>query len=66
MRAKGKDSETYQIQLPGKGEYQAKTRLMYRSMTQDSLDEVAKRTGEVLPPVVSVEMAVTQTSIMYE
>ena len=64
--AKGKDSETYQIQLPGKGEYQAKTRLMYRSMTQDSLDEVAKRTGEVLPPVVSVEMAVTQTSIMYE
>jgi hypothetical protein len=64
--AKGKDSETYQIPLPGQGEYQAKTRLMYRSMTQDSLDKIAKRTGEHLPPVVSVEMAVTQMSIMYE
>ena len=64
--AKGKDSETYQIPLPGKGQYQATTRLMYRSMTQNALDEIAERTGDVLPPVVSVEMAVAQARIVYE
>ncbi len=63
--AKGKDSETYRIPLPGKGEYQVKTRLMYRSMTQNSLDEIFARTGKKLPPVVSVEMAAAQTKIRF-
>ena len=61
--AKGMDSETYQIDLPGAGEYKVSTRLMYRSMTQQSLDDVFERTGNALPPVVSVEMASAQTSI---
>ena len=63
--AKGKDSETYRIPLPGNGEYQVTSRLMYRSMTQNSLDEVFKRTGQRLPPVVSVEMAAAQTNVSY-
>lgn len=61
--AKGMDSETYRIPLPGKGEYQVTTRLMYRSFTQESLDEVFKRTGKTLPPVESVEMASAQTKV---
>ena len=63
--AKGMDSETYRIPLPGKGNYQVTTRLMYRSMTQDSLDEIYRRTGLVLPPVVSVEMAAAQTNVNF-
>jgi len=63
--AKGKDSETYRIPLPGNGEYQITSRLMYRSMTQNSLDEIFKRTGQRLPPVVSVEMAAAQTYVSY-
>ncbi len=63
--AKGKDSETYRIPLPGKGDYRVTTRLMYRSMTQDALDDIFKRTGEVLPPVVSVEMAAAQTQVRF-
>lgn len=63
--AKGKDSETYRIPLPGKGDYQVTSRLMYRSMTQDSLDEIFKRTGKALPPVVSVEMAAAQTGVRF-
>ncbi len=61
--ANGMDSETYRITLPGQGEYQVRTRLMYRSMTQQSLDDIYQRTGEVLPPVVSVEMAAAQTKV---
>jgi hypothetical protein len=38
---------------------------MYRSMTQNSLDEIFKRTGQVLPPVVSVEMAAVQTNVSF-
>jgi hypothetical protein len=63
--AKGKDSETYRIPLSDNGEYQVTSRLMYRSMTQNSLDEVYKRTGQRLPPVVSVEMAAAQTNVSY-
>ena len=63
--ANGKDSETYYIPLPGNGEYQVTSRLMYRSMTQNSLDEIFKRTGQHLPPVVSVEMAAAQTNVRY-
>lgn len=63
--AKGKDSETYHIPLPGKGEYKITTRLMYRSFTQESLDEIYKRTGEALPPVTSVEMAAAQTKVRF-
>ena len=63
--AKGKDSETYRIPLPDNGEYQVTSRLMYRSMTQDSLDEIFKRTGQRLPQVVSVEMAAAQTNVRY-
>jgi hypothetical protein len=63
--AKGKDSETYRIPLSDNGEYQVTSRLMYRSMTQNSLDEVYKRTGQRLPPVVSVEMAAAQTNVRY-
>jgi len=61
--AKGMDSETYRIPLPGQGDYQVTARLMYRSITQQSLDDIAERTGQVLPPVVSVEMAAAQTSV---
>jgi hypothetical protein len=63
--ASGKDSETYRIPLPGKGDYRVTTRLMYRSMTQSSLDEILQRTGEALPPVVSVEMASAQTRVRF-
>lgn len=63
--AKGKDSQTYRIPLPGKGEYKVTTRLMYRSFAQKSLDEIYERTGEALPPVVSVEMAAAQTTVRF-
>jgi hypothetical protein len=63
--AKGKDSETYRIPLPGKGEYKVTTRLMYRSFTQQSLDEVFERTGIKLPPVESVEMAAAQSKVRF-
>lgn len=63
--AKGMDRETYQIPLPAKGEYQVTTRLMYRSMTQESLDEIFNRTGELLPAVVSVEMAAAKTTVSF-
>lgn len=63
--AKGKDSETYRIPLPAKGEYQVTSRLMYRSMTQASLDAIFERTGEALPPVVSVEMAAAQVTVKF-
>jgi hypothetical protein len=63
--AKGMDSETYHIQLPKKDEYQVTSRLMYRSMTQGKLDAITERTGEVLPPVVSVEMAEAKTNVKF-
>lgn len=63
--AKGKDTEVYRIPLPGKGEYKVTTRLMYRSITQESLDEIFRRTGQALPPVVSVEMAAAQTKVRF-
>jgi hypothetical protein len=63
--AKGVGSETYHIPLPGKGDYQVTSRLMYRSMTQNSLDEILKRTGQALPPVVSVEMSTAQTNVSF-
>ncbi len=63
--AQGMDREIYQIPLPARGEYQVTARLMYRSMTQESLDEIFKRTGELLPPVVSVEMAATKTRVSF-
>lgn len=63
--AKGKDTEVYRIPLPGKGEYKVTTRLMYRSITQESLDEIFQRTGQALPPVVSVEMAAAQTKVRF-
>jgi len=62
--ANGMDSETYQIPLPGNGEYQVSTRLMYRSFTQATLDEILERTGVVLPPVESVEMAAVQSKVI--
>lgn len=61
--AKGMDSETYRISLPGKGDYLVSSRLMYRSFTQKTLDEVYQRTGQKLPPVESVEMAKAQRRI---
>ena len=63
--AKGMDREVYRIPLPGKGDYQVTSRLMYRSMTQNSLDMITERTGEVLPPVVSVEMAAARTNVKF-
>ena len=63
--AKGMDSETYRIPLPDKGEYQVTTRLMYRSFTQKTIDEVLARTGVALPPVESVEMAAAQTRVVF-
>ncbi len=61
--ANGMDSETYQIQLPGNGEYQVSTRLMYRSFTQATLDEAQQRTGISFAPIESVEMAAAQTTV---
>ncbi len=63
--AKGMDSETYRVSLPENGDYQVKARLMYRSFAQKSLDEVFERTGQALPPVVSVEMAAAETQVRY-
>ncbi|MDG5468702.1 multiheme c-type cytochrome [Deltaproteobacteria bacterium IMCC39524] len=63
--AKGKDCETYRIALPGKGDYKVTSRLMYRSMTQASLDAIFEQTGEALPPVVSVEMAAAQAKVKF-
>ncbi len=63
--ANGKDSETYRIPLPNKGEYKATARLMYRSFTQATLDEVFERTGQVLPPVTSVEMAAANIGVQF-
>lgn len=63
--ARGKESETYRITLPGKGEYSVTTRLMYRSFTQKSLDEINERTGQSLPPVQSIEMASAQTKVHF-
>lgn len=63
--AKGMDSETYRIALPRQGEYQVTTRLMYRSFTQETIDEVLERTGVALPPVESVEMAAAQTKVVF-
>lgn len=63
--AKGMDSETYHIALPAKGEYRVTSRLMYRSFTQETLDEAAAQTGQQLPPVESVEMASAQTKVVF-
>jgi hypothetical protein len=63
--ANGKDSETYRIALPAKGDYKVTSRLMYRSMTQASLDAILERTGKALPPVVSVEMAAAKTTVKF-
>jgi hypothetical protein len=63
--ANGMDSETYRITLPGKGEYNVSTRLMYRSFAQKSLDEINERTGQSLPPVESIEMASAQTKARF-
>jgi hypothetical protein len=63
--AKGMDSETYRIALPKQGEYQVTTKLMYRSFTQETIDEVLERTGVALPPVESVEMAAAQTKVVF-
>jgi hypothetical protein len=62
--ANGMDSETYRISLPGNGEYQVSTRLMYRSFTQATLDEIYQQTGSKLPPVQSVEMAAVKNQIL--
>ena len=61
--ANGMDSESYQIALSGGGDYQVQTRLMYRSVTQASLDDIFARTGTKLPPVESVEMAAVTTKV---
>lgn len=63
--AKGMDSENYRIPLPDHGDYKVTTRLMYRSFTQETLDEILARTGVTLPPVESVEMAAAQTTVKF-
>lgn len=63
--AKGMDSETYRIALPAKGEYQVSSRLMYRSFTQETLNEAAAQTGQEFPPVESVEMASAQAKVVF-
>ena len=63
--AKGMDSETYQIKLPGKGEYSVSTRLMYRSFSQQTLDEAHERMKQEFPPVPSIEMAKAETKVTY-
>lgn len=63
--ARGKESETYRIPMPGRGKYRVDVRLMYRSFAQESLDEIFERTGQALPPVVSVEMAAAQAEVEF-
>ncbi|WP_331517509.1 multiheme c-type cytochrome [Geoalkalibacter sp.] len=63
--AKGKDTEVYRIKLPAKGDYTVSTRLMYRSFSQATLDDIHQRTGEAVPPVVSVEMAKAQSAVKF-
>lgn len=52
--AQGRDSEVYQIPLPATGPYQADVRLMYRSLSQETLDF---HDGEAAPKIESIEMA---------
>ena len=63
--AKGMDSESYRIALPDRGEYRVVSRLMYRSFSQQSLDDVWARTGQALPPVESIEMAAASSNVVY-
>ncbi len=63
--ANGKDTEVYRIPLPARGAYTVNTRLMYRSFSQATLDEMQQRSGQSVPPVVSVEMAGAQLAVTY-
>lgn len=63
--ANGKDTEVYRIKLPAKGDYTVDTRLMYRSFSQATLDEMQQRSGQKVAPAVSVEMARAQTAVTY-
>ena len=63
--ANGKETEVYRIPLPDQGAYTVTTRLMYRSFTQATLDEIAQRSGHAVPPAESVEMARAQLNVRY-
>jgi hypothetical protein len=65
IAAKGSDREVYRIELPGRGEYDVRTRLMYRSFSQETLDEYHRATGQTFAPVESVEMTSATTRVRF-
>jgi hypothetical protein len=52
--AQGRDTEVYSIELPSNGSYRADVRLMYRSLTQETLDY---HEGTESEKIESIEMA---------
>lgn len=63
--ANGKDTETYRIALPARGDYTVNTRLMYRSFSQSALDGMQQRSDQKVPPVENVEMASAALDVTY-
>lgn len=58
--AQGRDTETYSIELPAAGSYRADVRLMYRSLSQDTLDF---HEGDNSEKIESIEMATASVAI---
>jgi hypothetical protein len=63
--AKGSDREVYRIELPSRGEYDVRTRLMYRSFSQETLDQYHRWTEQAFAPVASVEMASATSQVKF-
>jgi hypothetical protein len=63
--ANGKETEVYRIKLPARGDYSVHARLLYRSFSQTTLDEIHLRSGQKVPPAVNVEMAKAQVAVTY-
>lgn len=59
--AMGRDTEVYKIGLPASGSYRADVRLMYRSLSQETLDY---HEGEGSEKIESIEMAKAGTTFV--
>ncbi|MFO7766535.1 MAG: multiheme c-type cytochrome [Pelovirga sp.] len=57
--AQGRDTEVYSIALPASGSYRADVRLMYRSLSQETLDFHEKEGAE---QIESIEMATASST----
>lgn len=57
--AQGRDTEVYSITLPASGSYRADVRLMYRSLSQETLDF---HEGEGAEKIESIEMATASST----